>query len=417
MQTKLTVLTSLILLTACANLPTLPNLNPFQRNRNPDEEIIHLHMLGWPRSENEDAQLRAVLNTFSQLNPTIQVSLTLTADYQATLTGLFQEQQPPDIFYVDGFAFPQLHAENRLAPYAGQANQSSEQISDFYAVLLDGFRRNNIFYCLPHEFRTLVLIYNRDLYKTAGLSPPPFDHTEMWTWDDLRNAAELLSDIPNVHYTQYGMALDADMSRWLPFFYQAGGQLYDEQTGDLLLNSPEGLSALDFYVGLLDEGFAIQPAEDSSVWAGEAFGNERVGMVMEGNWIVPYLVERYPDVNYGVGLLPSGVAGRGTVAFSSCYGVSEQSIHKAAAFAVVDWLLQSENMLATQDLQAVIPGRQSLADAWLTENFGLGPFLDSIVDAQVWQIPVSPRPGRTQGGAQLVGAFNRQLQGVIDGDE
>ena len=54
-------------------------------------------------------------------------------------------------------------------------------------------------------------------------------------------------------------------------------------------------------------------------------------MTIEGNWIRGAMTNDYPDVDYTVAELPEGPAGKGTLLFTQCWGVSADSPDQEAA--------------------------------------------------------------------------------------
>jgi multiple sugar transport system substrate-binding protein len=224
--------------------------------------------------------------------------------------------------------------------------------------------------------RTLALIYDQMGFISAGLEPPT-------TWDELRQAAEVLTDL---NTGSFGLIVSPDLSRWLPFLYQAGGQLIGAD-GHMALESPAATAALDFYISIFRDNFAGQPAESNSRWAGEVLGKDKGSMAIEGNWIVPYFAAEFPDYNYAVAPLPSGPGGRGTVAFTSCYGVMAQSEYQDTAFALANFLTSREAMRRWSADGAFMPTRFSLRELWLREYSALASFMNGIDDAHIWQLP------------------------------
>ena len=87
-------------------------------------------------------------------------------------------------------------------------------------------------------------------------------------------------------------------------------------------------------------------------------------MVIEGNWIAGAMAQDYPDVNWGVVEIPEGPAGRGTFAFTVCYGVGAESPNPEASWQVIDYLTGPEGAVAWTEGFNVMPARQSAADGW-----------------------------------------------------
>ena len=74
--------------------------------------------------------------------------------------------------------------------------------------------------------------------------------------------------------------------------------------------------------------FAGPPSAVDAGWGGEAFGNGRVAMAMEGNWVINYLLDTFPELNWGVSELPEHPDGtQATMVFTVCYGVAADNEH------------------------------------------------------------------------------------------
>lgn len=337
-----------------------------------------LQLMGWASSDAENTRLQSVVDGFNASNDAINVTLSLVPDYDTKLQTSMAGGSPPDVFYIDGFRLRDLVKAGALAPIG----DNTVNLDDFYPSLRNVFTVDGTFYCPPKDFSTLALEYNKDMFDAAGVAYPTAD----WTWADLRAAAEQLTDADN---GVYGMVLSADFARWIAFLYQAGGSVTNDDNTAMTINSPEALTALNFYVGMVTDGFAAQPSDLDSGWAGEAFGKQRAAMAMEGNWIYSYMKDQFPDVNFGLSELPAGPAGKATMAFTVCYGVPADGKDTAASFDVVNYLTGPEGMKAWTDLGLAMPTRQSLRADWLALYPDLEPFLNGAEYAHKWQF----RPG------------------------
>ena len=321
------------------------------------------------------------------------VDVTVETAYSANLRAVLESDSPPDLVVVDSFAFPDLAAAGLLLP----AGERLGPVDDFYPILADAFVWKGERYCLPRELRTLALVYNRAQFTKAALPPPR-------TWAEMRSAAEAVTDL---NTGSFGLILAPDLSRWLPFLYQAGGGVVDA-TGRAVIDSPAAAAAIDFPLTTFRDNFAGQPAESNSSWAGEVMGKGKGGMAVEGNWIVPYLAAEFPDFAYGIAALPSGPGGRGTVAFTSCYAVSARSPNPEDAFALANWLTSPEMQREWPADGGWMPTRLSLRDDWLAAFPALSPFLTGLDDARVWQFP--------PGYSLFLESFNRGMLSLLAGD-
>lgn len=304
--------------------------------------------------------------------------------YSGALRSALEGDNPPDLLVVDSFAFPDLAAAGLLLAAGDRLGPAD----DFYPALAEAFVWEGRRYCLPREVRTLALVYNRGQFEKAGLPPPR-------TWEEMRSAAEAVTDL---NIGSFGLILSPDLSRWLPFFYQAGA--VDGQ-GRVDFTGPAATAAIDFPLTTFRDNFAGQPAESNSSWAGEVLGKGKGGMAYEGNWIAPYLAAEFPDFAYGVAPMPSGPGGRGTVAFTSCYAVSARAANPDDAFALAAWLTSPEMQSEWPADGAWMPARLSLRQEWLAQFPHLAPFLTGVDEARVWQFP--------PGGSRLLDNFNRSM--------
>jgi multiple sugar transport system substrate-binding protein len=122
-----------------------------------------------------------------------------------------------------------------------------------------GFVYHGHTYGFAKDYSTLALWYNKDLFKSAGISKPPT------TWAALQSDACKLSD---KSAKRYGISFSADPARWLAFVYQAGGSLLNKNQTSATINSSASKKALDYYAGMVKR--AAQPhhrpwAQDGTV--------------------------------------------------------------------------------------------------------------------------------------------------------
>ena len=405
MKTKLNVLLPALLavamvLSGCAAPAAQPAAQPAAGSEQAAASAgaVNLQLMGWASSDAENVRLQEVIDGWNAANPDIQVSLNLVPDYDTKLQTSLAGGAPPDVFYVDSFRLPDLAAAGALLPIGDKMTDAN----DFYPSLREAFTVDGVFYCPPKDFSTLALEYNTDLFDAAGLEYPTAD----WTWEDLRAAAEKLT---NKDAGVVGFSINPDFARWIAFLYQAGGEVANADFSAVTLDGPEALQAMEFYVGLVRDGFAAPASDLDSGWPGEAFGKGRAAMTMEGNWIVPYLKDQFPDLKYGITELPAGPGGKATMAFTVCYGVAANGKNTDAAAKVVDYLTGAEGMKAWTDLGLAMPTRQSLSEGWLAQYTELEPMLKGADYARKWQF----RPGFSD----VLDTINAGLQEAFTGSK
>ena len=349
----------------------------------------------------ENAFKEAQVAAFEEANPDVDVELLIAPDYGTQLQTAFASGDYPEVFTVGQFEFPGLVDSGVIANGSDQI----EAQDDIYPGLAAAFSVDGELYCAPKDFSTLGLLYNKDLFDTAGVEYPTAD----WTWDDFQAAAETLTADDVV-----GASIAPDRNRWLAFFYGNGAQVFDAE-GNPTFNSPEAVESLDFYTNLVSSGVANTPANLNSGWNGEAFGQGKAAMTIEGNWAIGYLNETFPDINWGVAEIPKapGAEDHSTLTFTECWAVgANASGDKAeAAWKLVNYLTGAEGASAVAEQGfGVMPARPSAAQAWLDTA---GADYQAFVTGADYAIaPIFP-----QGYADFTKVVDDGLNEVLAGDK
>lgn len=319
-----------------------------------EQEEVTLILAGWSSSTEETATLNALLAQFTE-ETGIKVEWQISTDHTVQMQNAFASGTYPNVFYIDS---------SRLLDWVGSdvvavGEDYIEDPEGFYPALLDIFTVDGTLYCPPKDFSTMALQYNKDLFDAAGLDYPTND----WTWDDLYAAAEALTSPDG---KVLGLVTPPNLERWLPLLYQNGGALFDEITGEYVLNDDAALEALEFYISFSVNGIGGTPDKVDAGWGGEAFGEGSVAMAMEGNWVINYLLENYPELNWGVVELPAGPVGKATMAFTVCYGVGANNPYLEESWMLVNFLTGEMGQLATTQVSfGPMPTRPSAEQAIL----------------------------------------------------
>jgi multiple sugar transport system substrate-binding protein len=269
-------------------------------------EGVELRLWGGSSGEAEDQALTELLNAFNAetgANAVFEAQADMTTALNTALAG----GEPPDVFYVDSNNLPDLAAAGALAPVPDGTLSDPD---DIYPSLREAFTFDGTWYCPPKDFSTLGLVYDPAALQAAGVEVPT-------TWEELAAAAEALTTD-----TQAGLAMGVEYPRWAVFLFQAGADLTNSDVSAITLDTPEAREALQFVADQYSAGYFVRPSDVDAGWAGEAFGQGKAAMTIEGNWIVGYLQQTFPDKTWAVAELPAGPAGQGTFAFTVCYGVA-----------------------------------------------------------------------------------------------
>lgn len=318
--------------------------------------------------EAEDKALRQIVKKYNDESENT-VKLNVVPEFDTTLQAALAAGDPPDVFFVTDLRLPDLVEAGALQPAEGKI----ENEEDFYPSLKDAFTYDGQFWAPPKDFSTLALQYNVDMLEEAGVEPPT-------NWDELAAAAEKLTKDGVV-----GLVLGPEYARWGAFMFQAGGAVTNEDYTEMTVDSEEVKTALAYLKEMHEKGHASTQAELDAGWPGEAFGQEKAAMTIEGNWMVGAMENDFPDVNWKTAELPEGPDGKGTFAFTVAYGVARNAKNPEASFDLVNYLVGEEAMAEYTQAFPVMPSRQSLADQWREQNPELEPFLIGAEYARPFQ--------------------------------
>ena len=340
---------------------------------------------GWVGAKVEDDLLKQVIAAFEKSHPTIKVNYEAFNNYQTTMLAKFSARKPPDVFYVDVADFADWARQGILEPLNKYAAKTHFSSKPFYTNLLNSFKYKGKIYGYPKDWSSLGMEVNPAL---LGGQPVPK------TWAQLRSVAQKINIAGGKP-----ICLSADWARMMAFVYQAGG------TGQFKnANSAPFRTAVNFYVNLIKDGLAATPDNLGAGWCGEAFGKEKVAIALEGNWMLGYLKDTFPNLHYTLVPLPKGKT-RGNLAFTVSYSMAKDSKNKAAAWTLLSYLTGHTGMKKWTSLGFALPARSDIKPV-----AGRGAFVKYPQFTHGWGNQVNFRHVWTE-------VANNELTAVLQGKE
>ena len=117
---------------------------------------------------------RNVISAFEKQEPDIKVKLIEASDRDdltARLSTSFAGGTSPDLFLLNYRFCGQFAARGVLEPVQSRLDDSDAFAEEgFYSQALEAFRRDGALICLPENISSLVVYYNRDLFRQASPS-------------------------------------------------------------------------------------------------------------------------------------------------------------------------------------------------------------------------------------------------------
>jgi multiple sugar transport system substrate-binding protein len=274
----------------------------------------------------------------------------LEGDYNAALFNALSAGTAGDVFYIPVETAPGIIATGKVLPLDDEVD-----LSPFIDSLVEAYTVDGQVYGIAKDFNTLAIHYNVDLFEEAGVEVP--DENDTWETfaDKLRGVSALGDDV-------YGACFPASFDRFGAFAFAAGWEPFESDgTTDLL--DPAFVEAATWYAGLVEEGVAVQPADIGQGWTGGCFATDQVGVAIEGAWILGFLRNEAPNLQFGTTFMPVGPSGeRGNFLYTVAYGVNTDSPNREAAIRVLEALTSPEAQQWVLEQGLAIPSREALAN-------------------------------------------------------
>lgn len=337
-------------------------------------EITLWHGYGQPGVRNgvenyEADSMKALIDEFNATHDDIVVENVFCCSNDNALqkvTVALQGGQQPDITYQYGTSLPQLANAPGVMDLTERVQDADFAWDDFFEGSRAAGTVDGRVLGVPALIDNLAIVYNEDLFAAADLEVPSAD----WTWEDFRAAAKALTDPAK---KQYGFAFPADASEDTVWHYdamlwQAGGDILNEDNTQAVFNSEAGVKALDTLkdMAVTDQSVYLD-LQNTKI--DDLFNTGHVGMLITGPWAL----SGYPDVNYGVQILPSfDGSNHETIAGPDMWVLFENDEARAnAAWEFVKWFTAAQQVEADSMTTGHLPTRQSVLDTTgFIEAFG-----------------------------------------------
>jgi multiple sugar transport system substrate-binding protein len=339
----------------------------------------------------EDIENRQKWNTsWEASNPGIKIvqdTVPAGQNYFEKLQTLIAAGTMPDCYDMwEGYIQP--YAENgalkNLDPFFDADPLVSKEDLVPAASSAGGWQGSIYAFCQGFMPGPISLFYNIDHFDAAGVDYPTSD----WTWDDLRAAAEQLTDVP----TQWGLTYSLWFVPWLYWVWSNGGDLFNADETKCALTEPAAYEALQYWADMAVVDQTTLPSSEAAAMQGpnEAFGAGVVSMYLGNCWDVFYLKSLRSEgtINWGGILSPKAPSGnRVWYEHFWCWGIyPETKVPNAAWLMCRDFILDQVN----QQAQPMVPPLKQLLQIFDTaENreMGFTPLIELATEPGLLRYP------------------------------
>jgi len=357
-----------------------------------------------------------MVERFQQSHPDIKIKSIYAGTYQDSVAKALTAHKgghAPQLAVLLSTDMFTLIDEGAIVPFDPliKTDEDKKWLDGFYKAFMANSQTGGKTWGIPFQRSTIVMYYNKDLFKEAGLNPdaPPS------TWDELvAQAKKLTKKDASGQVTQWGLEIPSggSFAYWL---FQAlttpnDALLMNEAGNEVYLNKPSVIEALQFWHDLAYK-HKVMP-EGTIDWGTTPkdflVGKTAIMWTTTGNLTN---VRKNAKFDFGVAPMPKAKRGGSPTGGGNFYLFkSATPEQQQAAYTFVKWMTNPENAAAWSidtGYVAVTPA------AWETEK--MKSYVKEVPTALVArdQLEVSVAEFSTHDNQRVTKLLNDNIQAVL----
>lgn len=299
----------------------------------------------WTRSPLE-RQAKNVVEAYNKSHKNqVKLEIIPNDDMEGKVGGASQTDSLPDILAGDVVRIPYWASEGIFTDITKQIdgldNKADLQRGHIEAGTVDGAE-----YTLPFITDVSVMVWNKTLYKEAGLDPEQGPKSIAEFTEQAKKVAALNKDGVAGSYLagQSGGALVFDL---FPSVWADGESVMNKDGSEATLDNDSMKGVLDAYKELANttNGLGAGSKEETGATWTAPFANGKIGVMPYPNTSTTALFDAEKDGGFEVGVAPIPGTKEGktsTFLGGDAMGISKDSKHVAQAWNFLYWLMQSD---------------------------------------------------------------------------
>jgi ABC-type glycerol-3-phosphate transport system substrate-binding protein len=304
----------------------------------------------------------------------------------AKINTLVTAGQPPDILEITT-SYLQTYGEQALdlAQYTNGADLLNRYLPIYQAFVRSG----NKVIGIPIEATVNGLFYNKEIFKTAGVSVPT-DADHVWIWSEFKDTVQKVMKLPSC---RIGVAFDCSVQRWSNLLYQANTRWISADGKTMLPDREAAKRALTYFRSLAEARLVPTSSWPGKTDSGPLFKTGVTALMWSGNWQLKTLVEGGTRFPFGTTYFPKGAIRAACPGGEFLMGFRKSSNHDDAAKVLLWWAEPStiKSYLETLGGSLLSPMKD------LPVNYGkytdyLKPMLDDLAMTPQWVAEDMARP-------------------------
>ncbi len=283
---------------------------------------------------------------FTKENPSIKVTPIYAGSYQDTIVKALTAHKsgtPPVTSVLLSTDMFTLIDEDAIVPFDGFVKTADDKawVSSFYKAFMLNSQSGGKTWGIPFQRSTIVMYYNKELFKEAGLDPnkPPA------TWAEMADAAKKLTKKDAAgKVTQYGVQIPSSgFPYWLfqALAIQNGVVMANDPGNAVKFDDPKVIEALQYWVDLTKQGVHPSGIVEWGTTPKDFF-EKKVAMMWTTTGNLTN-VKNNAKFDFGVAMLPAKTQ-KGSPTGGGNFYIFKKSTpaQQEAAFKFVKWVTQPE---------------------------------------------------------------------------
>jgi multiple sugar transport system substrate-binding protein len=300
----------------------------------------------WSRSSSQ-AFMPALVEAFNAAHKTqIELQIVPNTEMVQKYAIAAAGGSAPDLLSLDLVYTPAFAASGQLEDLTDLAKSLPFFDSLSKAHIGAGTYEGRI-YGLPMSADASVMLWNKKLFKQAGLDPEkgPTNWAEIEDYAGKVNA--IGGDIRGYYFS--GACGGCNAFTFMPLVWASGGDILTDGGKRATLNTPQMRDAIALYRTLVAKGYVPESAKtDPGANFFGGFATDKIGMSPIGAFAIGNLVKNYPHVEFGVTFLPGKTGGKSSFAGGDNFVVTagRDNMDAVREFLTFVYSLEGQTLLA-----------------------------------------------------------------------
>ena len=299
----------------------------------------------WTRSPLE-RQAKNVVEAYNKSHKNqVKLEIIPNDDMEGKVGGASQTDSLPDILAGDVVRIPYWASEGIFTDITKQI-EGLDNLKDLQQGHIEAGTVDGAKYTLPFITDVSVMVWNKNLYKEAGLDPEQGPKSIAEFTEQAKKIAALNKDGVAGSYLagQSGGALVFDL---FPSVWADGETVMNEDGTEATLDNDSVKGVLEAYKELANttNGLGAGSKEETGATWTAPFANGKIGVMPYPNTSTTALFEAEKSGGFEVGVAPIPGTKEGkssTFLGGDAMGISKDSKHVAQAWNFLNWLMQSD---------------------------------------------------------------------------